>query len=318
MKKVTVSAPAKIHLSGEHAVVYGNPAVLASTSNRLYVSLSSDALVKSVPISNFRKNDLYINRLIEIFEMHYDIRVEDALYILIVSDIPVGAGMGSSAALAVAFIGALMQFYQKGWNVQKINDLAYQAEGFVHKNSSGSDPAVVTHGGLLWYRKELDFLKMFWLLSYKIPKTFPSIVLIHTKRTESTGDMVALVAKKKTAKPKEFIQTLWEFQRVTKDMVSAIHDENVLLFTDAIRKNEMLLEKLGVVSVSVRKLIREIEKKGGVAKISGAGGVKTGSGTILAVHKDPKVLQSIAKKYKVPFSQVVLSGLGVRTEQVVA
>lgn len=318
MKKVIVSAPAKIHLSGEHAVVYGNPAVLASTSNRLYVSLSSDVLAKSVPVLMLRKNDVYINRIIKVFETHYDIRIKDALHIAIVSDIPIGAGMGSSAALAAALIGGLMQFYQKGWNIQKINDLAYQAEGFVHKNSSGSDPAVVTHGGLLWYRKELDFLKMFWLLSYKIPKTFSSIVLIHTKRTESTGDMVALVAKKNTAKPKEFIQTLWEFQHVTKDMVSAIHDENVLLFTDAIRKNEMLLEKLGVVSVSVRKLIREIEKAGGAAKISGAGGVKSGSGTILAVHKNPKVLQSIAKKYKFPFSQVALSALGVRIEQVVA
>lgn len=318
MKKVTVSAPAKIHLSGEHAVVYGNPAVLVSTSNRLYVSLSTGSLGKSVLVSIYRKNDLYINRIIEVFENHYDLHIEDTLHILIVSDIPIGAGMGSSAALAAALIGALMQFYDKGWNVQKINDLAYQAEGFVHRNSSGSDPAVVTHGGLLWYRKELDFLKMFWLLPYKIPKNFPSIVLIHTKRTESTGDMVSLVAKKKTAKPKEFIQTLWEFQHVTKDMVSAIHDENILLFSDAIRKNEMLLEKLGVVSASVKILIREIEKAGGSAKISGAGGVKSGSGTIIAVHKDPKVLQSIAKKYKFPFSHVVLSGNGVRIEQVVA
>lgn len=318
MKKVTVSAPAKIHLSGEHAVVYGNPAVLASTSNRLYVTLSSDVLAKSVPVSSFRKNDVYINRIIEIFETHYDIRIKDALHMAIVSDIPIGVGMGSSAALAAALIGGLMQFYQKGWNVQKINDLSYQAEGFVHKNSSGSDPTVVTHGGLLWYRKELDYLKMFWILSYKIPKNFPSIVLIHTKRTESTGDLVTLVAEKNTANPNEFIQLLWEFQHVTKDMVSAIHDENILLFTDAIRKNEMLLEKLGVVSASTKKLIREIEKKGGVAKISGAGGVNKGSGTILAVHKDPKVLQSIAKKYTFQFSQVALSGFGVRIEQAVA
>ena len=214
MKKVTVSAPAKIHLSGEHAVVYGNPAVLVSTSNRLYVSLSSDALVKFTSVSSFRKNDLYINRIIEIFETNYDIRIEDALHIAIVSDIPVGAGMGSSAALAAAFIGALMQFYEKGWNVQKINDLAYQAEGFVHKNSSGSDPAVVTHGGLLWYRKELDYLKMFWLLSYKIPKNFPSIVLIHTKRTESTGDMVSFVAKKRLQSPKNLFKHYGSFNEL--------------------------------------------------------------------------------------------------------
>lgn len=133
----------------------------------------------------------------------------------------------------------------------KINDLAYQAEGFVHKNSSGSDPAVVTHGGLLWYRKELDYLKMFWLLSYKIPKIFLQSFLFTPKELSRQETWFHLL-RKKTAKPKEFIQTLWEFQRVTKEMVSAIHDENVLLLPMQCEKNEMLLEKLGVVSFSTK------------------------------------------------------------------
>lgn len=318
MKKVTVSAPAKIHLSGEHAVVYGNPAVLVSTSNRMYVTLAQQTLTKSTSVASVRKSDSYINRIIEIFESQYNLHVSDELTIAIVSDIPIGAGMGSSAALAASFIGALMEFYEKSWNIPKINELSYRAEGFVHKNSSGSDPAIVTNGGLLWYRKELDFLKTFWLLSYKIPKSFPPIVLMYTPRSESTGDLVSYVAKKQASHPKQFVQTLWEFQSVTKDMVAAIHDENQAQFTEAIVKNELLLEKLGVVSLSTKKLIRAIEKAGGVAKISGAGGIKSGSGTILAVHKNPKVLQFIATKYQYPFSQVILSGDGVRIEQVVA
>ena len=109
---------------------------------------------------------------------------------------------------------------------KKINEVAFLAEGFIHTNSSGGDTAIVTHGGLLWYRKELEYLKTFWLLSYKVPKNFSPMTLIHTGRTESTGDLVALVAKKKALHPKEFIQTLWEFQSVTKDMVASIHDEN--------------------------------------------------------------------------------------------
>lgn len=317
MKKVIVSAPAKIHLSGEHAVVYGNPAVLVSTSNRLYVTLSSNKDAKSLTLHTFRKNNSYGDHIIKIFERQYGVAVSDDVYIQITSDIKEGAGMGSSAALAASLLGALMEFYEKGWNIQKINELSHKAEGFVHKNSSGSDTAIVTNGGLLWYRKELDFLKTFWLLSYKIPKSFPPIVLIHTPRSESTGDMVSFVAKKQDANPKQFIQMLWEFQSVTRDIVAAIHDENREQFTKAIKRNEKLLEKLGVVSVSTKKLIREIEKLGGVAKISGAGGRKSGSGTVVAVHKNPRVLQSIATKYTYPFSHVVLSGSGVRIEQVV-
>ena len=318
MKKVTVSAPAKLHLSGEHAVVYGNPAVLVSTSKRLYVTLAQDGFSQSTLLSECISTDPYLGHIVKTFETHMALSVSKDIHIAVVSDIPVRAGMGSSAAFAIACVGALMAFHDKEWQVQKINELAFLAEGFIHTNSSGGDTAIVTHGGLLWYRKELEYLKTFWLLSYKVPKSFPPMVLIHTGRTESTGDLVSLVKKKKETKPKEFIQTLWEFQLVTKDMVASIHDENEPLFIEAVKKNEMLLEKLGVVSVSTKKLIREIETLGGVAKISGAGGIMTGSGTVLAVHKDPKVIEKLAQKYAYPFSQVVLSGVGVRLEQAVA
>lgn len=318
MKKVTVSSSAKLHLSGEHAVVYGNPAVLVSTSKRLYVTISRDPFAKSMVLSELIATDPYVGHIVQTFQTHMGQVVSTDIHIGIVSDVPIKAGMGSSAAFAVSFVGALMAFYEKEWSVQKINEVAFLAEGFIHTNSSGGDTAIVTHGGLLWYRKELDYLKTFWLLSYKVPKSFPPMILIHTGRTESTGDLVSLVGKKREAKPQEFIQTLWEFQLVTKDMVAAIHDENESLFIDTVKKNEMLLEKLGVVSVSTKKLIREIESLGGVAKISGAGGVMTGSGTVLVVHKDPSVIEKIAKKYAYPFSQVVLSGIGVRLEQAVA
>ena len=81
--------------------------------------------------------------------------------------------------------------------------------------------------------------------------------------------------------------------------------------------NERLLEQLGVVSNSTQKFIRDIENSGGAAKISGAGGVKTGSGIVLAVHDDPQKLMALAKKYKHPSFQVTLGGEGVRREQVV-
>ena len=41
--KITVSAPGKLHLMGEHAVVYGKPAILAAVSQRLFVTLNLPA-----------------------------------------------------------------------------------------------------------------------------------------------------------------------------------------------------------------------------------------------------------------------------------
>lgn len=302
MKKVIVSAPGKLHLSGEHAVIYGKPALVVATSLRLYATLES---------GKRKKTDPYIEAIISAFEKKHGVTVHDISY-TIHSSVPEGAGMGSSAALAVALTGALSVWHGFPWNAQSINEIAYQAEKVKHANSSGSDPAVATHGGILWYRKEMEFLKTLWLLPFKIPKTFAPFVLINTSRSENTGDLVAYVAKHKK----------WELfpkiEDVTRVMAVSIHDEDETGFRKRIAENEKLLELLGVVSASVKTFIRAIETAGGVAKISGAGGRMTGSGVVIAVHDSPSVLIGLAKKYHYPSFQVKLGGEGVKLEQVLA
>ncbi len=318
MQKVTVSAPGKLHLSGEHAVVYGNPAVVVSTSLRTTVTLESGASDTSRRSGTLRKSDTFIDEILKVFEGRYGTSVPDDLAIFISSSVPEGAGMGSSAALAVALLGACVTFFDKPWDAQRINELAYQAEKFIHGNPSGSDPAIVTHGGILWYRKELDFLKTFWLLPFKIPKTFAPFVLINTGRSESTGELVGAVARVKEKDVNAFMVTLDAVEQVTKSMTQAIHDENEQDFFEAMKQNERLLEHLGVVSVQAKKLIADIEAVGGAAKISGAGGIQTGSGVVIAMHKNPQKMLDLAKKYALPAFQVVLGGEGVTKVQVIA
>ena len=329
MKKVIVSAPGKLHLSGEHAVVHGKPALVVTTNKRLYVTLENQkSKISAKGGSAFGRKDQndilkiknernYLASIINLLETKYDTQLRD-LSLEITSDIPVGAGMGSSAALVVATIGALIIYLGKPWNPQEINELAFQAEKFQHGNTSGSDPTVITHGGLLWYRKELEFLKTFWLLPFKIPKSFTPFVLVDTGRTESTKDLVVgVVGKKKTQNPGAFELLIAKIEQVTRTITQAIHDEKEVDFRKLVTINERLLEQLGVVSNSTQKFIRDIENSGGAAKISGAGGVKTGSGIVLAVHDDSQKLITLAKKYKYPSFQVALGGEGVRREQVV-
>ena len=318
MKRVTVSAPGKLHLSGEHAVVHGKPALVVAVGKRLYVTLTQNPEPRTQnPIVNLKTKKDYLSTIIHLIEKKYQVSFTD-FSLEITSDIPVGAGMGSSAALVVATIGALIIYLGNPWNPQEINELAFQAEKFQHGNASGSDPTVITHGGLLWYRKELEFLKTFWLLPFKIPKSFTPFVLVDTGRTESTKDLVVgVVGKKKTQNPGAFELLIAKIEQVTRTITQAIHDEKEVDFRKLVTINERLLEQLGVVSNSTQKFIRDIENSGGAAKISGAGGVKTGSGIVLAVHDDPQKLMALAKKYKHPSFQVTLGGEGVRREQVV-
>lgn len=314
MKKVIVSAPGKLHLSGEHAVVYGKPALVVATSLRLFVSL--DHAIKGVLLSEYRKKDVYIDAIVGAFEKKCGVLKGGDVCMRIDSAIPISSGMGSSAALAVALVGALSVWHGLSWNVAAINDAAYQAEKMIHKNSSGSDPAIATHGGILWYRKEMEFLKTLWLLPFKIPKSFAPFVLINTGRSESTGDLVAYVGAKKQKNEPAFALLLNDIEAVTKRAAESIHDEDESGFREAMVKNERLLEKMGVVSATAGKCITAIEQADGVAKISGAGGQKKGSGVIIGMHDAPVRLTAIAKSHGYPSFQVALGGQGVKMEQV--
>ena len=314
MKKVIVSAPGKLHLSGEHAVVYGNPAIAISTSLRLTVTLELQN--GKTTLRAMRNEDAYIDTIVKAFESQYGIFPDDGLYLRIDSAIPPGSGMGSSASLAVALIGALSVWYGLPWNTKIINDTAYQAEKVQHGNSSGSDPAIATNGGIIWYRKELEFLKTLWLLTLKIPSAFMPFVLINTGRTESTGELVSHVATVRNRDEAAFALLLNDVEAVTKNMAQTIHDEDEPGFRQAIQKNERLLENMEIVSVDTRALIADIERAGGVAKISGAGGRARGSGVVIAIHDTPGVLTEIAKHHGYPSFRVQLGGEGIRMEQV--
>ena len=314
MKKVTVSAPGKLHLAGEHAVVYGKPALVVATSLRLFVTLEQTG--EGIPISEYRKTDPYIGAIVGAFEKKHNTPVAGDMRVFITSSVPVGSGMGSSAALAVAFAGALSVWHGFSWNPQVINDIAYQAEKIKHTNSSGSDPSIATHGGILWYRKELEFLKTLWLLPFKVPASFGPFILINTGRTESTGALVSFVAEEKKKHEAKFRSLFHDTEEVTKRVALCIHNEDKQGFCDALRENEVLLERMGVVSASVKRLIRKIRASGGAAKISGAGGKKSGSGVVIAVSDTPEDIVRIAQSYGYPSFQAIVGGGGVKLEQV--
>lgn len=138
--QITVSAPGKIHLLGEHTVVYGHPALLAAVDKRIYISVKREALSvkeKKDYIIHNTLDSIYFNKIIYLFKNYFKIEKLPQLDITITSQIPIGSGMGSSAALSAALLGALMKVVKNIWNPVKINELAYEAEKIAHGNPSG-------------------------------------------------------------------------------------------------------------------------------------------------------------------------------------
>lgn len=303
---VTVSAPGKLILTGEHSVVFGKPAILTAINRRLYVT------IKKSQSTNIRNP--FIQKILSIFQQKSAKRKIPPLCISIKSQIPIGVGLGSSAALSVSLMAALSKYINDLWHPQKINEYAYEAEKVKHKNPSGADNTIVTFGGLLWYRKEFEFLKQIWSLpklSYQLPK----LLLINTgKPEESTGEMVAKVQKLYQKNPAKVSQIFLDQEKKTKEFLLALKNGEFEKIKDGITQSQRNLENLGVVGKLAQRLIKLIEKSGGAGKISGAGGTKEASGIILAIHKDMKVLEEIAQNQKCEYYSINTGEEGVKIE----
>lgn len=315
---IRVSAPGKVHLMGEHAVVYGHPAFLAAINRRLTVSVASGDHGVSWSASVPKEAQVYGDHILGLIARDQKMEALPALAITVQSEIPFGYHLGSSAAFAVALIGAVVYFLKQTWNPVAINKLAFVAEQFVHGTPSGGDNTIVTFGGWLWFRTELPFLKSIWQVPLKLPDHLDHFYLINTgKPSETTGEMVAMVSERLKVKSEKvkMVQAFHENEEHTRRMASAIKEGDEAGVVGAMRTGEKTLEEMGVVSDQAAAVIRDITQSGGAAKILGGGGRRGAVGFLLAYHASYEVLAEIAKKYAYPVEPIILGEEGIRLEE---
>jgi mevalonate kinase len=311
---ITVSAPGKIFLMGEHTVVYGYPAILSAINRRLSVSIS-EGKGKTITIDSEISPE-YILHATEVVAKHYHIKTLPALHIQVTSEIPAGYHIGSSAAAAVATVAAVSYFCKKIWNPMECNRIAYEVEKSKHGNPSGADNTTVTVGGLVWYRKELEFLKSIWQLPFSIHPRIKHFYLIDTGAPkESTHEMVALVKSHVTHQRKKMEALFWLNEQQVRRITVALKEGNEKELIDSIKIGEHTLEDMGVVSNKVIPIIRDIENAGGAAKILGGGGKTDGVGYLLGYHNDMKHISTICRKYSYAASEIMLGEGGVRLDE---
>ncbi len=171
MESVIVSVPGKIILAGEHAVVYGYPALVAAIDRRLKVKVKPG------------KSERKYTGLVK-FALGQILKPGETVDLTIESQIPQNSGLGSSAALATALVWAL----KPQVSLPEKNKLVKIIEDYQHGKSSGVDQTIVREGGFLRFQKG-EFSPI------KLP--VKEAILINSGRPEeSTGDMVKLVAQK--------------------------------------------------------------------------------------------------------------------------
>ncbi len=285
MKSVVVSAPGKVHLMGEHAVVHGSPALITAVNRRLYVSVepNRDGL-QFVVEDEYKEHMLFA---VELISKELGLPHLPHVRVIVSTQFPPGYHLGSSAAGAVALSGALMYATKGIWNPERINKIAYEIEKKQHGTPSGGDNTACTFGGFIWYRKELEFLKSMWQVPLKFPVAFDHFYLIDTgKPAETTGQMVSHVRALVEKYPEKMRAVFFENERATKMVANAIKDSDEASLIHALKMGSKTLREMEVVSDIAKVIIDVIESIGGAAKILGGGGRVGGVGYLLCYHAD--------------------------------
>lgn len=259
-----VSAPAKIILSGEHAVVHGYPALAGALSIRLTITASSQLEKQSLPST-----------------------AQEALSLLqgkVKSEIPMGSGLGSSAAFCVATATAWLHSQKDDFKLEDISQLAFQLEQKFHTKSSGIDTTTSTFGGLLWFRRETQ--QLVTKQSIKL-KSEPVFAIIHTgKPQETTAEMVEQVKQRLQSQPQNTRELFQGMESCTRSLVDELISGQTDSLSEILNENGKLLEALGVVSSKTQQLCEQLRKNNFGCKISGAGGVAENSGAMLVYSQD--------------------------------
>jgi len=328
-------APGKLILSGEHSVVYGKPAIAMAIDRSAVFELTPKAGDKvsfdlpGVAESNsltvmalrdlkrrvdkkyheFLRGEVGIGYVlgapIDLFRFAF-IHTLDGLHrkldsgvaMKLRSSIPVGCGMGSSAATVLSEIRALGHYLRVDFKPDWYYEYSLEAEKLQHGKPSGVDSYISLHGGCACFKKgvatpmSLPRMKMF-MVQTGIPKS-------------TTGECVMEVECKMRN------SAIWsEFEDVTIAFEEAIRANDRQKLHWLVRENNRLLAAIGVVPARVQNFIAEIEQWGGSAKICGAGSVVGDNAGVVLVFADAPPAE-LCKKHGYTVSPVRGDPLGTR------
>jgi mevalonate kinase len=244
----TWSAPGKVFLFGEHAVVYGKPSIAMAIKPRVFVT------VRKSKTAHHAKSP-YIDNCFD------EMGVKGSVYVN--SQLPSSSGLGSSAAVTVATLSAINDEFRKDHSLEEIADMAFSIEKKVQKGrASPTDTSVSTFGGLVFItgtsRRRL------------VPQNF-QMVIGNSMVSHNTSRMVEMVADLRKRQPDICEPILDAIGSVA---VAAMHHmSDAQQLGKLMNMNHALLEALGVGHPALSKLILASRDAGAYgAKLTGAGG----------------------------------------------
>jgi mevalonate kinase len=272
---VKASAPGKIILFGEHAVVYGRPA-LAIPVTQVHADVEVEDSAKAgiwfdapdiglhAELNSLPSKHPLASIIHNLFSaLHID--PFPNLAIRIASTIPVASGLGSGAAVSVAMIRALSSFLGKSLTDEKVNQFSFEIEKLHHGTPSGIDNTVVT------YARPVYFVRDNPIETFKVGRPF-GIVIGDTGVPAPTKESVADVRKAWEADKPKWEKVFDEVGAIAKQAREKIENGEWQELGELMDQNHMLLQKMTVSSTQLDRLVAAARQAGALgAKLSGGG-----------------------------------------------
>ncbi|CAG9327698.1 unnamed protein product [Blepharisma stoltei] len=281
MSKITATAPTKVILTGEHAVVYGKQAIGAALNLPTTVSLTIHSNSSNPGICLEMKEQFFYISWEEAAERRGEISTKGILSLLTLKvypenptdlfeykidiSLPLGCGLGTSASLCVAVSGVLLKSKNPDATPEQINNLAFEGENCIHGKASGIDNTIVTYGGILSFKDGQ-------ITPVEFDDSKAKILLVSSGVPKNTGKMVKGVANQLAMYPGLTEGIFHSIDCLSKNLVTALEAQQYDHVKELLKINHGLLWSLGVSSELLNDIVNTGLKYGIKGKLTGAGG----------------------------------------------
>jgi len=310
MPAISSSAPGKVILCGEHAVVYGQPAIALPVQQ---VRTKTTILARPIaPAGEVRviAPGIQLDTLLENLDPGHPLRAVTNLVaaelktksipaceIRINTSIPMAAGLGSSAAVSVSLARALAQFLGHPLDNEIVNQIAFEVEKIHHGTPSGIDNTVITYEEPVYFRKGEPPQRMEILEGF-------TLVIANSGTPSSTVQTVSRVRAAWQQKQQKYESLFARIGEIVEQVREIIQTGNLTRNASLLTENHQLLREMGVSTQELDLLVNAALDAGAAgAKLSGGGG----GGTIIAISESERIEAVVAALKNAGTQQVIVT-----------
>jgi mevalonate kinase len=317
------SAPGKVILFGEHAVVYGQPAVAVPLSDvRAQVTVTecsagSGTVVEAPDLPS--RDGAAVGFKSCLADLPEDDPLREMLLIAIraysgqgvgwpdfrvrvLSSIPLGRGLGSGAAVGTAVVRAVADFYDRCPETEEVSSLVFEIEKIFHGTPSGIDNTVTA------YEAPLFFLRGKPPILLALPSTL-RLVVGDAGPASPTREVVAFVRQQWEEASEWHNRVFDHIGQISRLASAALQAGDLHTVGTLMSENHVLLREMGVSTPALDRLVVAAESAGALgAKMSGAGW----GGNMVALVDEESEADVVAQMRLSGAERIIVSEVGPR------